>query len=178
MLSDKIWDLKFANFVLRNVRKSINGKRRVFRCVKNTSVRVDEFTGGAHIVEVSKSEHCDKFNRCKKCKEVCPNHDWNNSYIDLLGYLRDARHERNLAIINLFFVTRKGAQLAKYVWLKASVAKLFKAYDVALDKLSGMKSNDPQYDKAVEDKRQKEIAYDNAVQQMNVARAKLWVSTK
>ncbi len=147
--------------------------RMGFRCTR-VDTTIDEFNGGAH----STSSRCGDYKSCEKCEQKCEHQPWNSDAVDLNLKLRNARHDRNWAIINLFFVTRKGAQLAKYVWLKASVAKLFKAYDAALDKLSGMKSNDPQYDKAVEDKRQKEIAYCDVAQQMNVARAKLWVSTK
>ena len=147
--------------------------RMGFRCTR-VDTTIDEFNGGAH----STSSRCGDYKSCEKCEQKCEHQQWNSDAVDLNLKLRNARHDRNWAIINLFFMTRKGAQLAKYVWLKVRVAKLFKAYDAALDKLSGMKSNDPQYDKAVEDKRQKEIAYCDVVQQIKVARAKLWVSTK
>lgn len=144
-----------------------------FHCMR-VDTKIDGFSGGAH----STSSRCGDYKSCEECEQKCEHQPWNSDAVDLNLKLRAARHERNWAGINLFFVTRKGAQLAKYVWLKASVAKLFKAYDAALDKLSGMKSDDPQYDKAVEDKRQKEIAYCDVVQQIKAARAKLWVSTK
>ena len=110
MLSDKLWDLRFANFVVRHLRSLCNRKRKDFRCVEtlgNTSVKIDNVAGGAHIVEINKPMPCIDFDACKKCGKDCVNHDWNNGYIDLLMRLREARRDRNMAILNLFCLKHK-----------------------------------------------------------------------
>jgi len=203
MLSDKLLDLRFANFVVRDLRDSRDRERKDFRCVsgeRDIDVKVDNF-GGAHIVKVE-VPRCNDFDACKKCEKDCPNHDWNNGYIDLLVRLRNARHDRNWAIINLFFVTRKGAQLLKYVWLKHKVAKLSRECEGLSDKVIEMKPGGAQgtiilgedgpngvdlpgnesasqsYQDALDVAGQKKAEYDNAVEAMNAARGELLGRTK
>lgn len=110
MINDKIWDLRFANFVVHCMRQWCNRAKKDFRCVEkpgNTRVKIDNATGGAHIVEIKKQMRCIDFDKCRKCEKVCDNHYWNNGFIDLLKYLRDAKRDRIMAILNLFVLKRK-----------------------------------------------------------------------
>ena len=61
--------------------------------------------------------YCAEYRVGEKCTKECEHHDWNNSYVDVLADLRVAKKERNRAIMNLFFITRKFAQLCEYMRL-------------------------------------------------------------
>ncbi len=67
-----------------------------------------------------------------KVRKVRKQHDWNNSYVDVLADLRVAKKERNRAIMNLFFITRKFAQLREYMRLaryeEAKAAEVYSQY--------------------------------------------------
>ena len=134
MLSDRIWDLRFANFVVYHLHKLRSRKKQDFHCVKtpeNTSVKIDNVIGGAHIVEITKPMCCIDFDVCKKCEKDCVNHGWNNNYIDLVARLRVAKHERNMMILGLFLPKEKIAQYLEYRRLKKYVDAKREKYDAA-----------------------------------------------
>ncbi|MBP5485540.1 MAG: hypothetical protein J6Y07_02430 [Alphaproteobacteria bacterium] len=177
MLSDKIWDLKFANFVVRHLRDLRKRKEQDFRCDVqgfDTVIKMDN----NHIVEVKMPMRCGDYNSCKKCEKECVNHDWNNGYIDLLMRLQEAKHDRNMAILALLWFPQKFTQLAEYARLrKYANAKKVK-YESALDKLSRMTSSTPGYDKLEKDLRRCFLKQTSSIRQMEMAREKLLGYTK
>ena len=61
--------------------------------------------------------YCAEYRVGEKCTKKCEHHDWNNKYVDVLADLRAVKRERNGAIMNLFFITRKFAQMREYMRL-------------------------------------------------------------
>ena len=134
MLSDKIWDLRLAMFVVQSLRQKRNKARRDFHCDKDAKgyeIKQDDFNGGAHLVEVNMPMRCGDYNAYQKCEKDCPHHDWNNCYIELLARLRAAKHERNMAILGLFLPQAKMAQYLEYERLKKYADAKKEKYDAA-----------------------------------------------
>lgn len=137
-----------------------------------------DYDGGAHCFTTAKRP-CFDYEKGKKCtKKTCAACEQNNQKVDLAIKLYAARGDRNRALVKLFFVTRKPAQLLKYMWLKYKAAKLYIPYDESLDKVAGMKTDDSQFDAAVQDKRQKEKAYFLAVADVEAMRDKVFSLTR
>lgn len=109
-LQEKIQDISFAIFVVRCLRQKYKYAKQHFHChqdVKNTDVMVDNFSGGAHIIDV-KPMRCFEYDSYTACDNSgCPNHNWNNQYVDLLKRFRVAKQDRNQKILNLFGIHQK-----------------------------------------------------------------------
>lgn len=61
--------------------------------------------------------YCAEYRVGEKCTKECEHHDWNNRYVGVRADLRVAKNERNRAIMNLLFITRKFVQLCEYMRL-------------------------------------------------------------
>lgn len=76
--------------------------------------------------------YCSEYRVGEKCTKECEHHDWNNKYVDVLADLRVAKKERNRAIMNLLFITRKFVQLCEYMRLAsyedAKAAEVYSQY--------------------------------------------------
>jgi hypothetical protein len=110
-LQEKIQDLSLAMFVVRSLRKKCRSANQHFVCnqdIQDIVVEIDEFSGGAHVMEVNMPMRCQNYDAHAACNNAdCPNRDWNNQYIDLLNRFWVARRARNQAILNLFKIRKK-----------------------------------------------------------------------
>ena len=88
--------------------------------------------------------------------------------------LQNARHERNSEVMDFFFVTRKGRQLAVCVYLELKATRLQGVFDRSEDRLVSMSSRDAGYDDAVNVKRQNWKNYDEVDMQRREAWAKFF----
>lgn len=110
-LQEKIQDVSFAMFVVRSLRKKYRQANQNFVCYqdkKDADIMLDDFVGGAHIIDANMPMRCLQYDSYTPCSNSdCPNHKWNNQYVDLLNRFRTAKQERNQNILNLFRIRQK-----------------------------------------------------------------------
>lgn len=175
-MQEEFKDIKVAQTKVKQLRHQIKDAKRNFHCVKETTeVVVDNLSGGAHIYN-SASAKCPAFNSDRLCeRQDCKNYEWAKTYIALVKELSDARKVRNDLLVKYFWVFKKYRQLKEYMKLN-DLAKL-KNREYLHHVCETVYLDDADDD--VKQKKQQEVsmaakAYETAVFQRDIARARFW----
>lgn len=104
-LLQKFQDIDIAMAKFKSLRKKYKSAKRNFKCVEiHTDIVLNE--SGAHSFVTSNV--CKSYNAYSECVRCdCPYNNWNVGYVHLLNRFRDAKQERNRAILNLFKLKQK-----------------------------------------------------------------------
>ncbi|MBO4745624.1 MAG: hypothetical protein J5613_00955 [Alphaproteobacteria bacterium] len=186
-LKEKLKNVKQAQANVKEIRRALTARRLDFQCKErdqNDRVVINENFFGAHDVSQNYAMPmpCMILHDYEYCPNVnCPNIPWNKKYVGLNIQLRDAKHERNQAILDLLHLKEKVADIKEYRRLKKlkkqqskEVLHVLVEYDLAAqgaydeDNVEKVKGN---YETALE-------KYKETEKEFNIARRKLWGRSK
>ena len=182
---EKLKVVKEAKANVKDLRRALTLKRLELQCKERNSdkrVAVNENFFDAHegMQNYAMPMPCMILQDYEYCPNItCPNIEWNKQYVDLNIQLRDAKHERNQAILDLFHLKEKVADIKEYRRLKKlkeqqskEVLHLTVEYSiVTLDDHDEYHKVRQEYENAVEE-------YKKIARECDAERRKIWRRSK
>ena len=135
MIRDRIRYAEMAADKVRDLQAQIQEQGKI--CVVCTKSGQDGF-GGIH----TKEGKCPKYEKYAICQnQVCRHQDSKAKDLALQRRLRNLKHIRNRAFLNVLFVTRKPMQLCRWLYLRQRAIEKSKEFERWADKVEGMSTN-------------------------------------